>query len=69
MYGDEFVGKFLELRDRAIECPEVLAGLGIDFLIIDKQRLEKKKTRKPLNGQNYTLVYEDDKALVYAFQP
>jgi hypothetical protein len=69
MYGDEFVGKFLELRDRAIECPEVLAGLGIDFLIIDKQRLEKKKTRKPLNGKNYTLVYEDDKALVYAFQP
>jgi hypothetical protein len=68
MYGDEFVGKWLELRDRAIQYPEVLTGLEIDFLIIDKQSLEKKKTRKPLNGKNHTLVYEDDKALVYAFQ-
>jgi len=60
-YGDAFTNKFEVLRQGALQDMEVLTPWGVDFLVLKKASL----ARRPSAGPGWTLVYEDQQALIY----
>jgi len=61
LYGDAFTRKFEDLRQEALHHMEVLNPWGVDFLVLKKAGVNKPAA----TGPGWTLVYEDDQALIY----